>query len=225
MIIKHDPKAQLVHQLSNFYPDSVSNYEIEAIDYIYDNAVKSLEKCFSHVNNKYYHSNGETIFNPLHVAQYTMFLYQMSRHLCINNSENTDLCDKIYGISKMISSADIYYGVEMPDIWFFDHPQGSVIGRAQYGNFFTFSQGCTVGNNKGIYPRFGEHVSMMSGSKVLGDCQIGDYVILAANSYIIDQDVPPFSIVFGSSPNPIIHSITPEKFYQLTCSMFDGKLH
>lgn len=217
MVIKHDPKALLKHQLKNLYP-----YEFleDAIDIAYPRVIRKLEKCFSHVKNKYYHNNGETIFEPLHVAQWTMFLYEIARE--IYKIGDTDLSDMIYGISKMVSSADIFYGVKMPDIWFFDHPQGTVMGRAEYGNFFTFSQGCTVGNNKGIYPTIDEHVSMMSGSKILGNCHVGHHVILAANSYILDEEIEPYSIVFGTHPNIKIKKITPERFNELTGSMFDG---
>lgn len=172
------------------------------------------------MKNKYYHLNGEVIFNPLHSAHWTMFLYFMGYE--ISKYGEIDLCDKIYGISKIISSADIFYEVQMPDIWFFDHPQGSVMGRAKYGNFFTFSQGCTVGGNKDMYPNIGEHVSMMSCSQILGKCDVGDHVILAANSCIIDESVPSYSIVFGATPNIIIHNISDKKFDMLTNSMFDS---
>lgn len=222
MVIRHDPKIQLIHQIESFYYGEVSDEDRKNIELAYPVVLEKLENCFLHVNNKYYRNNGEAQFDPLHVAQWTMFLYEMASCLKKKFSGNVDMCDKIYGISKCFSSADLYYEIGMPDIYFFDHPQGSVMGRAQYADFFTFSQGCTVGNNKGIYPKFGEHVSMMSGSKILGKCCIGDHVIMSANSYIIDQDVPSYSIVFGSSPNPVIHSITPKIFNELTCSMFDG---
>ena len=199
----------------------VSQQEEIAVSYVYQGVLERLNQCFSHIKNKYYHKDGETFFNPLHVAQWTMFLYQMAYEIKRVFPENIDLCDKIYGISKSFSSADIYYEVKMPEIWFFDHPQGSVMGRAEYSNFFSFGQGCTVGNNRGIYPRFGEHVSMMSGSKVLGNCCVGDHVIFAANSYIIDQDIPPYSIVFGSGRNTVIHHISSDKFNELTRSVFD----
>lgn len=221
MIIKQDPKALLLHQISHLYVGEISEEEKICIDQQYEAVKARLDLCFSHVKNKYYHNNGETIFNPLHVAQWTMFLYTISNQIKRNAPHLTDLCDKIYGLSKCFSSADLYYEVELPDVWFFDHPQGSVMGRAEYSNFFTFSQGCTVGNNKGLYPRFGEHVAMMSSSKVLGNCSVGHHVIFAANSYIIDRDIPPYSIVFGENPNVIVHSITPEKFQELTASMFD----
>lgn len=96
------------------------------------------------------------------------------------------------------------------------------MGRAEHSDYFIFSKYFAVGNNKGKYPRLGRHVSMMSGSKILGDCRIGDHVIMSANSYVVDTDVPSNCIVFGSSPNITIHPITLEKFNSLTCSMFDG---
>ena len=217
MEIKLDPKAQLIHQINALYLYRGGTAEI---DKAFDHVIGRLDACFSHVKNKYYHNNGETIFNPLHVAQWTMFLYMMANELSKNG--NTDLCDMIYGLSKMASSADIFYGVEMPRIWFFDHPQGSVMGRAEYNDYFTFSQGCTVGNNKGKFPVFGKHVSMLSNSKVLGDCHIGDHVIFSANTYVIDTDIPPYSIVFGTAPNNIVKQITPDKFNELIGSMFSG---
>ncbi|WP_165043829.1 hypothetical protein [Adlercreutzia sp. ZJ138] len=33
---------------------------------------------------------------------------------------------------------------------------------------------------------------------------MGDYVIFAANTYVIDTDIPSGSLVFGQSPNLII---------------------
>ena len=217
MIIKQDPKGLLLHQIKNLYVGGGDQTLL--IETAYPVVIEKLEYCFSHVENKYYHSDGNTFFNPLHVAQWTMFLYEMAHE--ISKSGDKDLCDKIYGLGKMISSADIFYGVNMPDIWFFDHPQGSVMGRAEYSDFFTFSQCCTVGNNKGVYPRFRKHVSMMSGSKVLGDCTIGDHVILSANSYVLDEDIPAYSIVFGLHPNNTVKRITLDKFNELTASMFD----
>jgi serine O-acetyltransferase len=97
----------------------------------------------------------------------------------------------------------------MPDVFFLDHPVGSVLGRATYGLNFSFSQNCTVGNNKGIFPTIGKNVQMLSGSKILGRCKIGDNVIVSANTYIKDTDIPANSLVFGSSPNLVIKIVNP----------------
>lgn len=45
---------------------------------------------------------------------------------------------------------------------------------------------------------------MLSNSKVLGGCKIGSHVIISANTYIKDTDIPSGSIVFGQSPNFVI---------------------
>ena len=44
---------------------------------------------------------------------------------------------------------------------------------------------------------------MLANSKILGDCIIGDNVIMAPNSYVIDIKVPKNVIVFGQYPNNI----------------------
>ena len=224
MIIHGDPIKQLTKQLGAFF--EISDEECAALNCVYSDVQKELIGCFKKINNKYYCKDNETFFNVYHVGQWTMFLYLMSKYIYLLYVDNLnaviqDLSSKIYFLLKTISSADIFYQVKMPEIWFFDHPQGSVMGRAKYSNYFTFSQGCTVGNNKGKYPSFGEHVSMFSNSKVLGDCKIGDYVLVSANAYIKDTDIPSFSIVFGSSPNLVIKSITKEQFYEYTMSMFN----
>ena len=219
MIIKHNARDQLIQQLSTFY-GTLSTEEMQVISNVHSIALERLSFNFSHIDNKYYHNNEQSYFNPLHVTQYTMYLYTISSEIRRKYGHMIDLCDKIYGLLKTISSADIYYEVNLPDIWFCDHPQGSVIGRASYANYFSFTQGCTVGNNKGIYPHFEEHVTMFSNSKILGDCHVSNHVIMAANSCIIDTDIPKYSIVFGLYPNPVIHRITEQKFFELTNSIF-----
>lgn len=101
-------------------------------------------------------------------------------------------------------SVDIYHEVELPSIFFLEHPVGTVLGRASYQDGFMAYQNCTVGGNKGKYPTLGKSFRMMSGSKVLGDSVIGDNVTLAANTYVKDTNIPNGATVFGSSPNLII---------------------
>ena len=158
---------------------------------------------FSLTTNKYYQRDGMVFFNPLHTAQYGIFLYFLSNTIW-KRYGSIVLCDKLYALGKVINALDLYYEIEMPDVFFMDHPVGTVLGRAHYGRFFLFSQNCTVGNNKGVYPIIGEHVAMMSYSRVIGRCKIGNYVVISSGAFIKDQDVPDFSLVFGSSPNLIV---------------------
>ena len=133
-----------------------------------------------------------------------IFLYWLSRELFLNRK--SELADKVYYLNKALNSVELFYEVKLPDIWTCEHPLGSVMGKAVYGNYFSFYQGCTVGGNFKkdgtiIYPQIGHHVKMFSNSKILGNSNVGNNVIISANCYIKNQDVPNDTIVFGQSPN------------------------
>jgi serine O-acetyltransferase len=72
------------------------------------------------------------------------------------------------------------------------------MGRAKYGNGFSFSQNCTVGNNNGVYPIIGENVKMCMSSAILGKCNIENNVIIGAGAIVKDQDVHNNSIEFNN---------------------------
>ena len=181
----------LLRQLSSFFV--LSEDDKKAVEQSVPCALDKCERSFSKTRNKYYSEAGVTKFDPLHGRQWSRFLYELA-----------SVSDKLYALNKAMASVDLFYQVELPDIFTFDHPLGSVMGRASYSDYFTFSQGCTVGNNRGIYPRFGQSVFMLSDSKVIGDCEIGSNVIIGANAYVKDVDIPSNSLVFGQSPNLVI---------------------
>lgn len=194
---------QLVkHQVNNLF--LLSDKESLIVDDCLPNALDATENCFKYSKNKYYSSNNQVFFSVYHSGQYCIFLYFLARQVFTNFPEEKNLADKLYYLNKALNGLDLYYEVNMPEIFHLDHPVGSVIGRGTYGNGFMFSQQCTVGNNKGIFPIIGENVQMLSGAKVLGNSNIGDNTIISANTYIKDQNIPDNSIVFGASPNLII---------------------
>ena len=165
--------------------------------------LEQVEYCFSYNKNKYYYEYDTVVFNPFHSGQYTIYLYFLSRYLFRKNV-NKLLTDKVYYLNKMLNCTDIYYEVELPAVFGLDHPVGSVIGRAKYSNFFYFTQNCTVGNNRGIYPVFGENVILLAGAMVIGSSHVGKNCIISAKAYVRDQDIPDNSLVFGQSPNLVI---------------------
>lgn len=125
-----------------------------------------------------------------------IFLYKLSHILYKNNY--IDTACKIYYLNKIMHSVELYYEVDLPDVFLCEHPIGSVMGRANYGAYFYFCHGCTVGNNKGFYPSIGNFVCMMSGSKILGNSVIGNNVIISANTLVKDTVIPDNMIVFNN---------------------------
>lgn len=169
-------------------------------------AIHKCEICFSSTNNKYFFRNGELQFDVRNSVQYAIFLYYLSNCLYMNGKE--EKATEIYYLNKILHSLEIFYAVELPSHFTMEHPLGSVFGRAEYGDYFSFYQGCTVGGNyfgdELYYPVIGDYVAMYSNSKILGKSHIGNHCIIAANTYIINTDIPDYSIVFGQYPDLVI---------------------
>jgi serine O-acetyltransferase len=180
-----------------------------------DAALERCEFCFSHTKNSYYAKDGGTYFNPFHSGQYSIFLYFLSNSIFSGYPNASTLADRVYYLNKALNGLDLFYEVKMPRVFFLDHPIGSVLGRAVYGEGFAFSQNCTVGNNKGAYPVIGQDVRMMASSMILGACKIGNNVIISAQSYVKDVDIPPCSIVFGAHPNLVVKA-RDESYFKTT---------
>ena len=170
-------------------------------------ALKRTERCFSFCVNKYYFRDNESFFDPFHTGQYCVFLYYLSNSLWKLGSP---LAARVYYLNKIFNCVDIYHEVELPEAFGLDHPVGAVIGKATYGEFFLFTQNCNVGVNKNAYPVIGRNVHLFPGSAIVGNCHVGDNCVIAARTYIKDQDIPANSLVFGSSPNLVIKTKSEE---------------
>jgi serine O-acetyltransferase len=197
-----DLQKLVARQLDHFF--GIGKDETAILNKGIEDALIRAAYSFSFYRNKYYRKEGKTYFNPFHSGQYAIFLYFLSNSVFQNHPGRSLLADKIYYLNKALNSVDLFYEIQMPRIFFADHPLSSVMGRATYGDRFSFAQNCTVGNNHGLYPEIGENVKMSVGATILGKSHIGDNVIIAAGAYVKDMDIPPNSIVFGAYPNLVI---------------------
>jgi len=208
-IPKEEVLKLVIKQLEVYFP-VLSSEEKNALDDCFGTVLEKCEYNFSHSENKYFSivKDGvkETRFDPLHSIQWMVFLYYLSHELFLIKSK---LCDKVYYLNKIMHSVDLFYAVSLPDVFGAEHPLGSVMGRAVYGENFFFYQGCTVGgfhckDSSIVYPIIGDNVRMFANSSIIGDCHIGNNVKIGAGALIKNQDVPDKSVVFGTSPNIII---------------------
>ena len=204
-------RDMLLNQISCNYFKSIEDESL--ITKHLPKAIERFEKCIKDCSNKYYYKVNEEgvrepYFDPLHSCQWTLFLYFMANTIFKYENERKEsarvVCDKIYGQAKSMSGCDLYFEVEMPEVFFFDHPLGSHLGRAKYGNNFSFIQGCTVDDKDGKFPEIGNNVVMLTGSKIIGDSCIGDNCIISEGTIIVDEKIGANSIVYGKSPNLII---------------------
>ncbi len=195
--------AQLAQRQANsFFPDGAdvsSNALMAAVPC----ALERLEHCFSAVESKYFFDGEQVVFNHLHGDQYAMWLYFLSNEL-FHQGAPAELCAKLFLLNKALHGCDIFYEVALPSIFLLVHPLGTVLGRGEYADYFVSYQRVGVGSNHDVYPRFGRHVTLRPGSAVLGDCAIGNYCQIAAESLVIDCDLPDNSLYIGNPKTMVV---------------------
>ena len=172
-----------------------------------------MELDYSAMPSERFYKNEQIVFNPLFSVTWMIFLYRLSRILWLKKYSNSADC--CYYLNKIMHSNDWFYQIDLPIHFMAEHPLGSVLGKADYGDYLFVYQGTTIGGNrkgdKLFYPVLGNNILLYANSTILGKSHIGNNVIIAANSYIIDSDIPDNSIVFGQSPNLYIKRKTEEE--------------
>lgn len=166
-------------------------------------ALERLEHCFAAVDNKYFFDGRTAVFDHLHGDQYAMWLYILANELFRRHAP-ASTCSKLFLLNKALHACDIFYEVELPSIFLLVHPLGTVLGRGAYSDYFVAYQRCGVGSNHDVYPRFGRHVTLRPGSSVLGNCHIGDQCQIAAESLVLDRDVPDHSLYIGNPKTAVV---------------------
>jgi serine O-acetyltransferase len=190
----------VVRQLEAVIPDGVSIARPGVLPHVVE-TLDRLEYCFSRINGKYFCEDGRATFDHLHTDQYAMFLYLLSNQVHRADGDRR-LASKLYALNKALHALDVYFEVELPDVFAFQHPVGSVLGRGTYGNYFFVYQRCSIGANlEGEYPTLGEGVVMFGGSAVIGASTVAPNSWLSVGAVVMDADVPPNSVVFGHAPH------------------------
>lgn len=199
--MKEEILVNLYKQLNSFF--SLKTTDHSNIESVIEIALLRALNCLKQINNKYYSQ-----LNLVHSGQYATILYLVANELFRKIGRN-DTSEKLYYLNKIMHSIDLYYEVQLPDLFHWEHPIGTVLGRAQYGKNFVVYQNCTVGGSWNKleeikYPTLGNDVILYSYSSVIGECRIGNNVILASHTYILNQDIPDNSIVFGQGKDIIV---------------------
>ncbi len=188
-------------QLNNFFPDN-NKIIFENINKFIEKTMDRLFYCFSNIKLKYYFDGKNVLFNHLNSDHYCMFLYLLSNTIFKLSNKHEKLATKVFLLNKVLHGIDVFYSVELPKVFLFAHPVGTILGHAKYGNNFCVFQGCSVGvaSESGEYPIIENNVLMYSNSKILGKSKIGSNVIFGASAMIIDTNVVDNKTVVGFYP-------------------------
>jgi serine O-acetyltransferase len=175
-----------------------------------------LGTLFSGMRNKYFRNESGPVLRTAHNAQYTIFLYELSR--AVFDAGRRPQADRIYALLRMASSVDLFYEVKLPERWGCDHPLGSVIGRGKFapGATLFFSQNCNIGNNRRVFPEIAGNLHMTANSSLLGKTRVTGNVFLANGACAIDAGELADCFVFGRSPNLTLKPLSTAEFKALT---------
>lgn len=170
--------------------------------------MKRLEHCFSHIRRKYYAQDGDVAFDHLNSDHFASFLYLLANTIW-RETGAMETPTRLFYLNKILHGLDLFYSVELPPVFMLVHPLGTVLGHARYGNYLVVYQNVTVGADAtGPYPSFGTGTILYARSAVVGDCTLGDNVVLGANAFLLNTSVPPNSLVVGQYPR---HRILPNE--------------
>ncbi len=183
-----------VQQLNNFFPDK-NIIGKEEISRVLDLSLDRLNYCFKHVAFNRYNDGEQTLYNHLYADHNIVFIWLLSS-TAFKVSENQNLSSKLYYLNKVLHSFDCMYDTALPDIFLIFHGAGTMLGKAKYADYFVALQGCTVGSQKGVYPKMGRGVSLTAHSALIGNCDIGDRVTIAAYTSVFEENISNDKIVF-----------------------------
>lgn len=208
---KKELKEYIGRQLSTFFPDKY-RFKGHDIDVAFDNALDKMEYCFKHTNFKHYNIGGEVHFTHLYSDQYSQLLYWLSREIWLY-SENKPISGKLVMLNRTLNGFFCPYTVKLPDIFLLIHPQGTIIGNANFSDYLVILQNVTINNsldsNNLEQLNIGKGVFLSSGCKIIGSQPIGDYSSIGVNTVIHNIEVPHDSVAYTNRDGKFI--IVPRK--------------
>lgn len=188
--------AYVAHQLNRFFPDNrpVAPGQLRSV---MGEALERTHACFAGIEKRKFRANGQVMFNYLHPDHYAMFLYLLSNTVSRRDKTNP-LAFRLFYLNKVMHGLDAYHDTELPEVFQFMHPLGTILGHAKYGNYFCVYQGCSVGSDEdGVFPEIGEHVILYAGASVIGRSKIGNNVVIGASAMILNRDIPDNKVILG----------------------------
>lgn len=196
-IKKSELKEYLGRQLDFFFPD-MYKFKGTDIDSAFEMGLERIEFCFQHIKVRHYNKNGIPYFSHLHGDQYAHFLYYFSNSLW-KISENKAICDKVISLNRLLHGMFFSYKGELPAIFLFAHPVGSIIGNAHYENYLVIMQNVTVNtadmrDELKSPPMLSKGVFLGAGAKVMGNSFIGPGSSIGVNAVVYNQNIPRDSV-------------------------------
>lgn len=181
----------IVRQLRNIVPLPVGDEDdLPLIAAHLDEALIRTQRCIDEVRMW-----TPSQFDVLHSSQYCTFLYYLANTIW-RYEERRDVCTRLFILNKALNAIDLFYEVEMPEVFLIGHSVGIVLAKATYSNFFVVYQNSTVGKNHGEAPVLEDGVIMYPNTAVIGRCRVGARSVIAQGVSVVNRDTESGKIAF-----------------------------
>lgn len=185
-------------QVATFFPDGKDELVRSQVSRHLDQALARVERC---VNAVRMWKHGQ--FNYLNSSQYCIYLYYLANTIWHNERDNA-VPTRLFLLNKTLNGIDLFYEIDMPEVFFIGHSVGIVLAKATYGNYLVLYQNSTVGKNHGVAPVIGDGVVMYPNTAIIGRSHVAGGTILSQGTSIVNRDTPGNCIAFpGDMGYPI----------------------
>lgn len=196
--------AYLTSQCAHVVPDGREAAFRASADAHLDEALKRMHVCI----------NGCAPWrldelNVLQSSQHTIFLYYLANTIW-RRSGDTAAATRLFLMNKAFNAIDLFYEIEMPEVFYIGHSVGIVLAKATYGNYLVLYQNSTVGRHKDQIPVIGDRVVLYPNTAVIGRALVGDDAVVSQGVSIVNRSVPAGQIAFRGTGSDLAFQPRPD---------------
>ncbi|MDW3684143.1 hypothetical protein RA280_20790 [Cupriavidus sp. CV2] len=185
-------------QVAALVPDGKAETLLPLIKRNQAEALARVERCINAV--RMWHPGR---FNYLHSSQYCQYLYYLANTIWRNEGD-AKAGTRLFLLNKALNGIDLFYEIEMPEVFFIGHSVGIVLAKATYGNYLVLYQNSTVGKNHGAAPVIGDGVVMYPNTAIIGRSNVGNGSVIAQGVSVINRDTPGDCLVYAGNAGDLV---------------------
>jgi serine O-acetyltransferase len=179
----------IARQLNSVIPEDNPDSDVQRLLPLIGSALERLRPILAAVR-AFDHAE----FNHFNSLQYSTFLYLLGNEQWRTGSSDA-LADRLFCLNRALNSIDLFYAVQMPEVFFLSHGLGAVLGNATYGERCVFFQNVTVGRVADARPVIGSNVVLYPGAVVTGNAIIGDGCVISAGTIVHGERIASNTVV------------------------------
>ncbi len=175
---------------------------------IFDKCYNAILHDHAQINNPYYSNESGGFIRLQYLDHYVILCHRYANILW--KSGKNEAAEVVYYSLRVRGGLDLFYRTEFGPCFMPVHALGAVIdSHSKYGKCFKFYDGVHIGPysiagvhpSKWKHPEFGDFVTVLAHCKIYGKTRIGNNVIVASGTTLINAKVPDNCIVTGTSPD------------------------